>query len=742
VRLDDTTLRRLGAVLLLALVPAAAYLVRGVAIDNRLERWVGRDHDEDRRYADFRSAFGSDEFIVVALHGRPLFAADSLREMVACLGRLEAIDGVVRVQGVPAVYRDLFGSEDPGELEREMTSTPFYTGLLLSPDAATAALLLEVAPGDDAAARRHLVGDVRAAVEPLADAGFRVALAGAPVLIVALDDLSRREAAQTFPIAVLGSLLVLAALLRSPRAMAAAAAASGVAVLLTLGLVAAVGGSLNMLTAALPSLLWVLGLSYSVHIVSRFQRLRAVLPPREALRRALAETRTGCVFSAVTTALGFASLLVATMPPVRELGVFGAAGIMFALASSLTVAPLVVELLRVPARRPHTDAHGPERLVHLPLRRPTAVLLVAGILFALAVASVPRIRLESNPLAFLPADHPVALDYEFVGSRVAGFHTAEVVLDLPRPWTDPATWPVVEGVGRSLARSPVVARVVSPLDLLRKLAQWDDGFGPEAYRLPGDAARAETLVRQLDETGRAVLASLATADGRRVRLSAVVREMDEGRFLGLVDQARAELERLPPGYRGFVTGQVLRLVGAQQSLIATQLRSLALSLAVIFAAIWVGLRSGRLTLVAVPPNLLPIAATFAAMAWLAIPLDAGTVMVASVALGIAVDNTIHYLVEYRRARRAGGSRAGAAGHALALVAPPIAAATLAACTGFLALTVSSFTPIRYFGLLTTVMMGVALACHLLVTPAILAVGGRFEAAAVSANPDRQRGGAP
>lgn len=741
-RPDGTTLRRLGAAVLLALVPAAVFLARGVSIDNRLERWVGRDHEEDRRYAEFRAAFGSDEFIVVALHGRPIFAADSLREMVRSLERLEAIDGVVRVQGVPAVYRDLFGSEDPEELRREMTSTPFYTGLLLSSDAATAALLLEVAPGEGTAARRHLVDDVRAAVQPLADAGFRVALAGAPVLIVALDDLSRREAAQTFPLAVLGSLLVLAALLRSPRAMAAAAASSGIAVLLTLGLVVAVGGSLNMLTAALPTLLWVLGLSYSVHIISRYQRLRAALPPGEALRRALAETRTGCRFSAVTTALGFASLLVATMPPVRELGVFGAAGIMLALASSMTIAPLVVELLRVPARRPRTDAHGPDRLARLPLRRPAAVLIGAGVAFAVAVASVPRIRLESNPLAFLPADHPVAQDYAFVGSRVAGFHTAEVVLDLPRPWTDPATWPVVEGVGRSLSASPIVARVVSPLDLLRKLAQWDGGFEPAAYRLPADAARAEALVGRLDERGRAVLASLVTPDGRRVRLSVVVREMDEGRFLGLVDEARAGLGRLPPGTTGFVTGQVLRLVGAQQSLIATQLRSLGLALAVIFAAIWVGLRSGRLTLVAVPPNLLPIAATFAAMAWLAIPLDAGTVMVASVALGIAVDNTIHYLVEYRRARAAGDSREGAAGHALTLVAPPIAAATLAACTGFLALTVSSFTPIRYFGLLTTVMMGVALACHLLVTPAILAVGGRFEAAAVSADPDRKSGGAP
>jgi hypothetical protein len=126
-------------------------------------------------------------------------------------------------------------------------------------------------------------------------------------------------------------------------------------------------------------------------------------------------------------------------------------------------------------------------------------------------------------------------------------------------------------------------------------------------------------------------------------------------------------------------------------------------------------------LVALPPNLVPMAVTFAAMAWLAIPLDAATVMVASVALGIAVDNTIHFLVWYSRFRRGGHDAAAATHAALAVVAPAITAATAASCTGFLALTISSFLPIRYYGGLSTIMMATALACHLLLTTAILLV---------------------
>ncbi len=125
-----------------------------------------------RRYAAFRDTFGSDEFVVVAVS-----AAARLRAGVAapaigdCLERLEAVPGVVRVQGLPPVYRDLFGGEDPAELEREMTSTPFYTGLLLSERPRRGrAMLVEVAPGDGPAARRRLVDGVRDATAPLTDA--------------------------------------------------------------------------------------------------------------------------------------------------------------------------------------------------------------------------------------------------------------------------------------------------------------------------------------------------------------------------------------------------------------------------------------------------------------------------------------------------------------------------------------------------------------------------------------------
>jgi predicted RND superfamily exporter protein len=204
-------------------------------------------------------------------------------------------------------------------------------------------------------------------------------------------------------------------------------------------------------------------------------------------------------------------------------------------------------------------------------------------------------------------------------------------------------------------------------------------------------------------------------------LSAIVNEMDEGRFLELVAATRQDLAKLPGGVNGWVTGMVLRLVEAQQDLVSSQLRSLGLACAVIFVVIGLGLRSWRLGLLSVPPNLLPVVVVFALMAVARIPLDAATVMVASVTLGIAVDNTIHLLATFQRERWLGGSRRLAAARAADHVGAAMLVTTTTACIGFFSLCLSAFVPIREFGLLAGSALVVALAAALWMVPAMLTV---------------------
>jgi predicted RND superfamily exporter protein len=159
-------------------------------------------------------------------------------------------------------------------------------------------------------------------------------------------------------------------------------------------------------------------------------------------------------------------------------------------------------------------------------------------------------------------------------------------------------------------------------------------------------------------------------------------------------------------------------------LVSTQLESLGVAFVLVFATIGIGLRSWRLMLSAVLPNVLPFASAFAVMALAGLSLDPATVMVASIALGIAVDNTVHQLEVFRSHNRGGLPVPDAVLAARAEVAPAMVTTALTACAGFLALCLSSFLPIRSFGLLSATAVLVALSADMLLVPAKLALLAR------------------
>jgi predicted RND superfamily exporter protein len=505
--------------------------------------------------------------------------------------------------------------------------------------------------------------------------------------------------------------------------MAVAVLCSGATVVLTLGLMAVVGRELTMVSTALPSLLWVLALSNCIHVLQRYQQQRQREPVDAAVAAAVEEAVRPCTLAALTTALGFVSLVTADMAPVREVGLFAAFGLVISLPVNLVLAPELIRLMGVPARRSVARA-GAGWTSRLVLRHPKRVLAAAAVTAVLAAVTLPSIRVESNPLTFLPSDHEVTEAYRFVGDRLAGFYSLEVVVESRSIWTDPSHWPVLEALEDRLASSPVVAKVLGPLDVLRKLRHWRNGFDPEYYELPGSQDEAESLLSGLDDRGRGLLDRLVAEEGHAVRLSAIVNEMDEGRFLELVESARLAVSQLPDGASGWVTGMVLGLVESQQRLVDSQLSSLGLACGVIFLAILVGLRSWRLMLASVPPNLFPVLVMFEAMAVTRIPLDAATVMVASVALGIAVDNTIHLLAGYERHRRAGANPDVAVRATMERVGSALVITSLTAAVGFFSLCLSAFVPIRDFGLLAGVTMLVALTADLFVVPALFVARGR------------------
>jgi predicted RND superfamily exporter protein len=700
----------------LALGVLALVALGGVArltLDNRIERWLSASSATAADHDRFQSLFGDDAFVLVAYGRRDPLSEEALSLGLSVAETLERAPHVTAVLGPPVLHRDVFDGENPEALRDLLLDTPFYRRFIVSEDGSVAGLLLATDLGDDPGAPRALVTAVWDAVAPLEAAGFDVHLAGPPTLNVALDEASRREAQRSFPPCFALSIVLLAALLRCVRTTAVAVACAATTILLTFGALGWAGISLNMVTSVLPSLLWVLSLAGAVHLLRRFQvHHGAGLECEAALEAAWSETARPCLTAGVTTAAGFASLLAASMAPVRELGAFAALGLLFSVAANLTLAPVLVRWLRPPAR-PRAGRAYEGALARLPFRYGSAVLLGALALSALALVGIRRIEVDSDPLAFLPADARVVRDYDAVARDLTGYYALEVMLDAPDGWQHASVWRELERIEAALAALPGVARVLSPLDGLRQLnALEGDGYG-----LPRDEARGRALLADFGGFVQSEGFPLLADEGRVVRLAALVNVMPSSVFGPIERAAEDAVAALPPPLSGVVTGVVPRLVEAQLALVDTQLRSFGVAFLTIFACLWIGLRSFRAVAISVVPNLFPIAVALGAMGFAGIALDAATVMMASVALGIAVDDTVHVLSAWEEER--GRERQGAARRALARTGPALFITTAAACVGFLALWLSDFLPIRWFGLLSALAIAVALLADAWLLPAVL-----------------------
>jgi predicted RND superfamily exporter protein len=696
--------------LLTLVVPA--WLVSRARIDNSVEVWLGREEGRSQ-YRDFLARYGNDEMIVIAAATREPLGGAVAAAQVELSNSLRKLDGIRDAISLPETVASL-AMLDP-QVRQRPQDHPLVRNLLLSHDGSTVGVVAWLAPLSGPEARRALVSAVRdAASKAFGPRHMEPHVVGAPVMNVALDSESSREARILLPVAGCFAAVALVVLLRSVAAAAACLLATGATVLWTAGIMVACKLTFNMISVALPAILVVLALAPGIHIASHFlSHSAAPIDPAAAMRDALHDLTLPIVMTTVTTSAGFASLMVADMRPVFEVGLFAAVGMLLSLLFNMLIVPGL--LMRFPPRVTTTAADNRRWPWLGVLGRSFARWRWTGVLASLLLTAAcagatTLVRTESNVLNFFPTDSRIARDYRFVSERLTGLYTLE--LDLAAPAADGTrTLQALSTIAEHLCERPDVARVdhygvfQSVLDRAGSLST-----APLTSYLAG--AATEPLRRAASRF------RVVADDVVHLRASVLVRSMSSHDFYSLVDRVREQASSLvPPSVKWNLTGAVLLLNDSQTALVRTQVGSFATASGTVLLMITLLFRSPRVLAVAIIPNLLPVLATFSLMALLDIPIDPATVMIASVAIGLTDDSTVHFLTCYRHAKTGRDSGGAAAGSALQQAGRPIITAATVAVAGFAILYVSQFRPLAHFGLLTGATLVTAVACHLTFTPA-------------------------
>lgn len=658
-------------------------------VNNALSVWFVEGDPARTAYERFQDLFGNDEVVVLAVGtaGKPLTLP--VRRAIAA-----AAEDMRRVQGIASVLGP--DDADAGPLTR----------LLVNRDGSVALLVGRLEVMADADARRHeILEGLRASASGLRATGVELHWAGIGLVYDELNQVSFRET----PLLTGASFVVVGLVLRmvagSMGPVLVALSSVTVSIMILMGLFTLMGFELNMVTAILPTLVLVVGTATAVHIVSR---LRGV--GDEAAADALRDVFKPCLFTSLTTAAGFASLLTARLAVIRELGGFAAVGVLVSLAVTFAFAWALAGTGWLGARRTR-EARSRwllERCSAWATRHPWRILGGAVVASALALWGAMHVVVDTYSIEFFRKTHPVRVDSDAIEAAYGSYLPLEFAV-----------------------RSPATGGAADA-ELIRSIAAWQ-----RKVENAGMAQWSLSLADFRGAPGATVVspasAGLLTQEGSVARVTfgvpmASARGWEER--IGRIQGAAGDL--MPEGVVIDAGGYLPLYVRMMQYIVDTQVWSFAAALVLVFALMGVFLRSRHALLAAVAPNLIPILLVFGVMGTLGIRLDIATVTVAAIALGIVVDDTVHLLFHFRRALGESPDRAGAVRAAVAGVGPALVGTTVVLASSFAILGFASVLSIALFGVLCAMTLIFALLADLLVLPALLMVLG--SAAAPSLDP--------
>lgn len=730
---------------LVALVTAAAAAAcfdfeRGelkVGIDPATERLLPAQ-DADRAVLDrARAVFGdTDPVLITVRFEGGVFTAQSLAAIERYSEALKREPGVADVFSLATAPNLLAGGEDvevssftrqaaddPAripQLAGQMAENPVYRNTLVSEDGREAAFALSLQRVDEAAFRAAGYPERLQALAQQTTGSTVVRVTGAPVIKRATTDALLRTFMVTVPMvmAVIVSVLLLA--FRDLRITLAGTVTVAVALVWTLAVASLLGWKIHLLTALTPVLVVTQGLCYCIHWLADYVQHSDSRNAGARAHWALKHATLPLCLNALTTCSGFLALLLNDLPAIRQFAVLTAIGTALAALLALTLLPALAQLLgngvvRQP-REPFYHAVA-AKLSQLAVRRRGLIIGVAVALLLGGMGLASRLQPSSEFVRGFPEDAPVRVDYEAINAQFGGANVLTVLIEthVADALTDPVRAQEVDRLAHWLRRQPEVGSVYSYVDLL-KLLNRSLNEGDPAYAVIPDNAAAikQILVFAGGDQIKRVL-------DRQFQTAAVVlrvRVDDAAALTAFAERVEARLAELRPPLSAHLTGSSLLATRTVAQLTSGQWATVALTAALIWAILAVIFTSPRAALLALLPNLVPVSIYFGLLQLTGIGLNPTTSLIASIVLGISVDDTIHYMVRFNREARSRGNEAEAVQHALAGVLRPITLTMMALCFGFLVFLGADMESQRQFGALAAFTLFLSWASDITLTPAL------------------------
>ncbi|MES1945164.1 RND efflux transporter [Salinisphaera sp. PC39] len=734
---------------------AAAWGVQYLSFSADYRVYFGADNPDLQAFQRFESAYTTSDNLVIAVRPRDgelftprmLGLLHELTEAAWQIPYATRVDSPSNFQHISAQGDDVVVADlvpDPAALTQAQAerikaralAEPALVGRLLSEDASTAGVFVTLKfSGEDHT--DHLPQAVEAAYA-LAERyraeypQARIAVSGVAAFSYTEVALSKADLATLTPIMLALMALCMLVLLRSLTAALVTLAMIGLSAATALGVAGWLGMQINASSAMAPTIILTLAVADSVHIlVSVFDEMHAGRSKRDALVESLRLNAQPVFLTTLTTVIGFVSLNFSDTPPFRELGNITAIGISAAWVYAMTLLPAMIVLLPLhPRTRVGAGRGMMTRFGQFVVRRARLAFTASLVLSLVLLALIPRLEIDDQFLAWFDADLPFRQATDFITDNLTGPYTLEYSVPAAgeNGISDPEYLRHLSRFAAWLQTQPDVVHVDQFGQVMKRLNRAMHGDQPDWYRLPRDPALAAQylLLYELSLPAGRDLTSQINFDKSASRVTVTLDRVSSNRIETLAHRSEQWLrDNLPTYMHTQATGTMMLFTHLTARNIRAMLVGTALAFLLIAATLVIALRSLRLGLISLIPNFLP--ALLALGLWALLVGEIGLIVsvIAATTMGLIVDDTVHILSKYRRARREHDlAPADAIVYMFAHTGNALLITTVVLVLGFMVLYLSDFRLNSNMGLLTSIALAFALILDFFLLPPILMALGK------------------
>ncbi len=694
--------------------------------------------DPDRQYYErIKQQFGEEQLTLLVLEDERPLEKSKLVVLKRIITALESLPYVARVESLFSVpwLKTVGGYLNKDPYLARLPATPkeeqrivaaalkntFVRNVLLSPDGHTMTVAIVLKETEAGATDAQVTEGISRLTDGLRGVYAKHFNIGFPYVRTEIAGKIKQEQLQLFPWAVGALLIALFLLLRQLIDILIPVMTAALSILWTLAVMALVDIPLNVVTSIVPILIIIVGSTEDIHLISEFrQGQRQGLDNRRALELMARKMGRVVLLTFATTFVGFLSVGLSGIQVLWQFGVVASGGL---LLNFLITISLIPALLRV-AGQLQLDGGGrfydggQSRLAEGYWRwlsnNRWPIYGVSALIVGVAALGIPRIQINHNPLDSLGRDSAVRAHFEEVNRRLAGLESLSIVLEsgIEDTFLKVRYMDELVKIQKFIAQSGLARSTTSFADYLALLngafQELDEPLTPESDD------EVNELMIFLDYKH---VKDYVTKDFSMARILVRHNVESTAALQAMVDRLNTYLKtRLDPGLRARITGDSVLTLAATRSMINGQLQSIVLLIVIIVLIVATLFTEWRAGVFAALANVLPVVVLFGLMGYLGIPLNIGTTMAAAIAIGIAVDDTLHFMLRYNQELRVTRRQGRAMVATVRSEALPVLATSVALIAGFLVFLRSDFEPIVQFGMLSALVISTALLVDFVLTP--------------------------